>query len=940
MSIRIIFNVLIGFIGIFISPSSFSQALEFIGSVKDSSVTIAGLDGIVSIGASPDNKFIYVCGANDNSVVVFQRNADQGDLSFIEVHMDNMAGVDGISSPNSVVISPDGKNAYVAGLGESAIAVFNRNSVTGRITYLASYKDGVNGVDGLRFASCITISPDNKYVYVTGSGEHAIAVFGRDLTTGLLTFIELKKDGVDGVLGLQNPYVSMMSADGKYFYTVGYGSNSIVVFERNETTGSLSFVESQIDNTNGVDGLEGANSLVISTDGKYIYVAGEKDQAIAVFKRDVNTGRITFVEVNKNNTNGISGLEEVSGIAIDAEGDYLYASAYGSSAVFVFSRDHGTGELSYVETLKDNINGVDGIEGAICIAITNDSKNVYVGGMTESSLATFSVNNNNGELSYNKLYKNGLNKIVEGLEGAQSSVISADGRFVYVAGSDANAISLLERNSFDGSLIFVKVYKNNSDGINGLEGCRSITISPDGNYLYVAGLSKHSIAAFRRDKQTGLLTFLSSYINGTAGITGMLLPTSLQVSSDNKNLYVTAFAGGGSLFVFDLDPLSGLLTYSEKHNELSGTSGLKNAVSVKVNHDGRFVYVAGTGDNALTVFNRNASNGKLTFSALYKDTEDEMIGLEKVNSIFLSSDGKFLYTTSDQVNIIALFSINESSGLLSFIETYKNGIEGMAGTVHCIMHPSGKVGFAVNYMSHSITAFIRNQVTGKLHFYKSYKNGESAIVNMEEPLFALISGDGNHLYITSSEGNSIGAFRILNVPLDPVGLTAILDDAKVQLSWTPNMGTLISYNIYRNTSDDPTTAANIGNTILNLYEDEDVNQGLTYYYWITAKNSKGVESALSTSINIYIPLNTGVKPYSQDILASISPNPSDGEFKIEFIDVQNTYLEIRNTLGKLIETVLVNGSSVHLDLTSYPAGLYFVRVLGEDSFQPIKIVKE
>lgn len=944
MSIRIIFNVLIGLIGISISSSSsFGQALEFIGSVKDSSVTIAGLDGIVSIGVSPDDKFIYACGANDNSVVVFQRKADRGDLIFIEAHKDNTAGVDGISSPNSVVISPDGKNAYVAGLGESAIAVFSRNSATGRLTYLAAYKDGVNGVDGLRFASNITISPDSKHVYVTGLGDNAIAVFGRDLTSGLLTFIELKKDGVGEVVGLNTPYASRMSPDGKYFYTVSYASNSIVVFERDETTGGLSFIESQTDNINGIDGLEGANSLVISSDGEYIYVTGDKDESIAVFKRDVNTGMMTFVEVIKNNINGVVGLDGVSGITIDGHGDYVYASAYGSSAVLVFSIDQITGELSFVETLIDNMNGVDGIEGAFCISITNDNKNVYVGGMSESSLSAFRVDNSNGSLSYTKLYKNGAMKIIEGLEGAQSSVISADGKFVYVAASDANAITLFERDSFDGVLTFVNVYKDNNDGIDGLAGCRSITISPDGNYLYVTGLSKHSIAAFRRDKENGELNFLSSYKNGAEGITGMLLPTSIQVSNDSKNVYVTAFGGGGSLFVFNLDPLSGLLTYSERHNELSGVSGLKNAISVKVSKDGKFVYVAATGDNSLTVFNRDISNGKLTFPTLYTNSEENIIGLEKVSSVSLSIDGKFLYTTSDQLNVIALFSVNVNTGLLTFVEMYKNGmdgIEGMDGTIHCIMHPSGKVGFAVSYTSHSITAFKQNEVTGKLIFYKSYINGGYGNANMEEPSFALISGDGNHLYITSSEGNSIGSFRILNAPVVPVGLTAVLDDAKVQLSWTLNTGTLITYDLYRNTSIDVTTASYLGNTSLNSFEDSDVDQGLTYYYWIMAKNSGGHESGLSAGISIDIPLSTGVKSYSNDKYVTISPNPSEGVFKVEFMDIYNTNLEIRNTQGKLIDTVLVDGNSVYIDLTSYPSGLYFIRVLGEKSFQPIKFVKK
>ena len=45
-------------------------------------------------------------------------------------------------------------------------------------------------------ASGVTVSPDGKYVYAIGASDDAVAVFSRDSATGKLTFVEVQKDGV------------------------------------------------------------------------------------------------------------------------------------------------------------------------------------------------------------------------------------------------------------------------------------------------------------------------------------------------------------------------------------------------------------------------------------------------------------------------------------------------------------------------------------------------------------------------------------------------------------------------------------------------------------------------------------------------------------------------------------------------------------------------
>ena len=67
----------------------------------------------------------------------------------------------------------------------------------------------------------------------------------------------------------------------------------------------LTFVEVQKDESGGVDGLDGAADVAVSPDGAYVYAAGFIDDALAVFSRDAGTGKLTFVEVQEDGTGGV-----------------------------------------------------------------------------------------------------------------------------------------------------------------------------------------------------------------------------------------------------------------------------------------------------------------------------------------------------------------------------------------------------------------------------------------------------------------------------------------------------------------------------------------------------------------------------------------------------------------------------------------------------------
>jgi 6-phosphogluconolactonase (cycloisomerase 2 family) len=175
-------------------------------------------------------------------------------LTFVEVEFDDEGGVDGLDSVRLVAISPDGKHLYAAGRDDDAVAVFSRDSTTGALTFVEVQKDNVGAVDGLDTVISLTISPDGNHIYAPSSKDNALAIFNRNSETGALDFSELVKNGVDGVDGLAFPNSLTMSPDGNSLYAAGRDDDAVAVFSRNSESGFLLFVEVHRDGVEGVDG--------------------------------------------------------------------------------------------------------------------------------------------------------------------------------------------------------------------------------------------------------------------------------------------------------------------------------------------------------------------------------------------------------------------------------------------------------------------------------------------------------------------------------------------------------------------------------------------------------------------------------------------------------------------------------------------------------------
>jgi 6-phosphogluconolactonase (cycloisomerase 2 family) len=366
------------------------------GCVSDSGTAGACADGTALVGpravaVSPDGKNFYFPSSFDAAIAVFARDATTGALRQLAgtagcVSETGTAGAcaDGtaLDGARGVAVSPDGKSVYVAAFFADAVATFSRDESTGALSQLGGpdgcvSETGSGGacadgtaLDGVR---SVAVSADGKNVYAASETSGAVSVFARNATTGALTQLGgtvgcVSQTGTGGACidgrALTGAGDVTVTPDGSYAYVASLGSDAVVAFSRNGTTGALT----QLAGTGGcvsetgnsgscVDGtaLDRSRSIVVSLDGKSVYVASENSDAVAVFSRDATTGVLTQLAgtggcLSETGTGGAcadgTALDGARSVAVSPDGKSVYAASFYSSAVSIFSRNPTTGALT------------------------------------------------------------------------------------------------------------------------------------------------------------------------------------------------------------------------------------------------------------------------------------------------------------------------------------------------------------------------------------------------------------------------------------------------------------------------------------------------------------------------------------------------------------------------------------------------------------------
>ena len=369
-----------------------------------------------------------------------------------------------------------------------------------------------------------------------------------------------------------------------------------------------------------------------------------------------------------------------------------------------------------------------GLNGAIDAVVSADGMNVYATTESAGEVASF-TRHADGSLSeigcfgpndYNSgddgAHVSACSRTAPGINGAVGEALSPDGRWLYVAALNDDAITWFSRDLSTGALTWAGCVQNSADRpggpeyqascthVSNLNGARWVAISPDGHNVYVANTG-HAVSQFARNPTTGALTDIGCIkdVNDTGANNGgynyasvancsqsgsaLWYNREIAVSPDGASVYSTDNFGYG-IAEFSRNQTTGALTEVGCISDTTapgymGTCAqrapnLQWIFTATISSDGRYLYAGGQ-KGQVDVLARNPSTSLLTPVSCVSDPSTNAINrcaqtavdMKDVVGVTLSPDGSQLWAanfgplnSSEQFGLVG-FSVNRTSGALT-----------------------------------------------------------------------------------------------------------------------------------------------------------------------------------------------------------------------------------------------------------------------------------
>ncbi len=360
-------------------------------------------------------------------------------------------------------------------------------------------------------------------------------------------------------------------------------------------------------------GLNRAQAVAVSPDGRHVYAAADTTPALSVFAIDAVGGVLTHVETET----GIPA--NPTSVAVSPDGNHVYVASSdpptNPGAVTGFTRDAQSGALSNPQSIAAGDPGVEGLGGARSVALSPDGLHVYVAAPGDDSLVVFSRDPGDGSLTFVQAQ---LASAVPELIDPWEVRVSPDGSHVYAATLDTTWTGVGFTRGPMGLLGTPQpIAPNIVDGWS-----KTLDFSPSGDQVYFGGGNPnppqdHAIFVYDRDAGTGTLTFAElfqgSEIPNPPGLE-LATVTSLAVAPNGASVVVSLDVDD-AVIVLERDS-GGDLSFLEALEDGPASDGLLGAADVVITRDGRFTLVAGKGDQAIALLAPEPMGEALTLAAI------------------------------------------------------------------------------------------------------------------------------------------------------------------------------------------------------------------------------------------------------------------------------------------------------------------------------------
>ncbi len=350
-------------------------------------------------------------------------------------------------------------------------------------------------------------------------------------------------------------------------------------------------------------------------------------------------GKSIFPEVTNSSSPTATATITVS----PTVGPYLYSSNNGDGKAGEFKRNTTTGALSLIGSVAAGSAG-----GPIGIANGPGAKYVYVANSVDGKIQQYKVTASSGKLA-------SIGTIATGSQ-PQWIAVNPTGAYAFATNQGAGTISQYTISSTTG------VLASNGGAFSSVLLSKPQGAVATNSYLFVADSANGSVSSFPIGASGTLSAGTTAIVGNGPGVS---FPTDLVLDPFTN----AAFQQG---YLYASDPTTGFV-YSIGYNLANGApaylnpypssiAGLGGMAIVQLSA-GEFLYAANqkVSPPSLTAFIVNS--GVLTFSATYSDPS-----LNQPTGIAIGPNKNNLYVANQGTGTITQFSINQSTGALTFVK--------------------------------------------------------------------------------------------------------------------------------------------------------------------------------------------------------------------------------------------------------------------------------
>ena len=631
---------------------------------------------------------------------------------------------------------------------------------------------------------CVVFDPTERFAYSIDNTNCTIQAFTVDPTTGSLTTV-----GTAITTGSATaPNAIAIEPTGRFLYVLNSGSTSLYPFSINQSTGALTVLTLVTLGGNG-------RGVAADPTGRFVFVKNSNDfvQAYAI---NQTTGNLTTVGTAQSTATTSIGA---TAITVDPTGRFLYVGC--SSFISMYSINQSTGALTAFATRDIAATSLSGD-----MAVDPTGRFLYFSLFSGTTINWYTIDQITGVLS------GGSN--VAG--GAQMNGVAVDptGRFVYGCGFNQNQIAACVIDQKTGALSAPVQFGS-------VPGPRSIAVSPTGRFLLAA--ATNAVRVFRINNfAANSGTFQDQLTIGTGNIVSTSAPSAVYVSGQLRaNQYIKGNPISGSSITYNpvtstniIAPSSFLegparkliLSYS------TGVLATNTSYGAYPSFDGQFLYLQN--GNSIETHKIDRITGSWSYLSAVTAAQTAL------SSLRIHPSGKFLYGVNYSASCIELYTINQSTGALTFVSTTSLD----SGGTQCVIDPSGKFLFAIARTAQLIRSYRINQSDGSLTINSASisvgVNTEALTVHPFLPYIYWTDVSGGNLGCVSFDSGtgsltSVSSISTGQAPygcvVDPTGkflFVANYATASGVLTYTINQSTGVPTLAYNNTT--PTTGAGCG----------------------------------------------------------------------------------------------------------------------------------